>query len=86
MSVPDPLPLRNIPVPPEITRVEGCDCGGMTFHRAPDRGYPGCSLLALPVDRQRAAIAAAEDREAAWNDELNRKLRAVARRSEGGNQ
>lgn len=72
---PDPLPLRNIPVPAEVTRVEGCDCGGMEFHRV------DCSLYSLPYDGQMAAVDAARDRLASYTADLNARLRqAVPRR------
>jgi|HubBroStandDraft_6_1064221.scaffolds.fasta_scaffold18566_4 hypothetical protein len=70
-EIPDPLPLRCIPVPAEVTSVQGCDCGGLTFHRT------DCSLFSLPPDQARAAVHAAEDREAAWGSALNERLRAA---------
>lgn len=75
--VPDPLPLRNIPVPAEVTRVEGCTCGGVTFHVAQDRDQPGCAIFSLPPEQAKAAIEAAQDRQAAFTAGLNAKLRAA---------
>jgi hypothetical protein len=73
--VPDPFPLRCIPTPPEVTRVEGCTCGGFTFHAAPDRGKPGCGLFSMPWEQAKAAIEAAQDREQAYTGKLNARLR-----------
>lgn len=77
MSGPDPLPLRNIPVPREVTAVEGCDCGGLTWHRAESWGKPGCAIWSLPHGQQMAAIDAAEARLKAHTDALNERLRAA---------
>ncbi len=71
---PDPLPLRSIPVPAEVTRVEGCDCGGLEWHGA------GCSLWSLPCEDQMAAIDAAEARLAAHTADLNARLRQACPR------
>lgn len=67
--VPDPLPLRNIDVPREVTQVEGCDCGGIDWHAE------GCPIWQVPRDQAHAAIADAKAREQAFTAELNRKLR-----------
>lgn len=78
MDVPDPLPLRNIEVPREVTAVDGCTCGGATWHRVPqfwDDPASGCALFSLPPEQARAAVEAAEDREAAWGAALNARLR-----------
>jgi hypothetical protein len=78
VNIPDPLPLRNIEVPREVTAVEGCTCGGMTLHRAQtiyDPPGSGCALWSVPDDERIAAVEAAEDREAAWGTALNRRLR-----------
>lgn len=75
MNVPDPLPLRTIEVPREVTQVAGCDCGGIDWHRAPGFGHPGCSIWQVPHEQAQAAIDAANAREREFTAELNRKLR-----------
>jgi hypothetical protein len=65
----DPLPLRNAPVPAEVTRVEGCDCGGLEWHRT------GCALYSLPYEDAVAAVDDALAREAAFGAALNARLR-----------
>ena len=77
MTTPDPLPLRNIPVLPEVSAVAGCDCGGLDWHRAEAFGQPGCSIWALPPEEQRAAIDAAHARLDAFTESLNAGLRAA---------
>src|SRR5260370_11035373 len=52
----NPLPLRDAPVPAEVTRVEGCDCGGMEWHRE------DCSIWSMPYDDVRAAVDVAQAR------------------------
>lgn len=66
---PDPLPLRNIPTPAEVTAVEGCDCGGMEWHDQ------RCSIWSVPYEDQMAALDAARRREAAYTADLNARLR-----------
>lgn len=78
-TIPDPLPLRNIPVPAEVTRVEGCTCGGLEYHRAQtiyDSPGSGCALWALPQDEIRAAVDDALARLDAHTAALNARLRA----------
>jgi hypothetical protein len=70
-EVPDPLPLRTIPVPQEVTRVDGCDCGGLQWHRE------DCTIWGVPVAEAKAAVDAAQEREASFTAELNAKLRAA---------
>lgn len=79
MSVPGPLPLRTIEVPAELTRVDGCNCGGLSFHRMPHMGHPGCSLLARSRDAQLAAIDAALERVSGFTKALNEELREAER-------
>jgi hypothetical protein len=69
MSVPDPLPLRSIEVPREVSQAEGCSCAGLEWHAE------GCAIWLLPDEQRRAAIVAALGRERAFTAELNRKLR-----------
>lgn len=68
----DILNLRCRPVPPEVTAVEGCDCGGSSdVHRT------DCSIWRLPREQAMAAVADAERRMREHTDELNRRLRAA---------
>jgi hypothetical protein len=70
-AIPDPFPLRNIPVPAEVTAVAGCDCGGLTWHA------DSCSLWDVPTDVAIAAVDAAEDRLRQHTADLNTALRAA---------
>lgn len=81
MDIPDPFPLRCIPVPPEVTTVAGCNCGGVEFHRVQSIYDPpgsGCSIWALPREDMLAAIDDANDRQQAFTDGLNARLRTEA--------
>lgn len=69
MTVPDPLPLRTITVPPEVTAVAGCNCGGLDWHRT------DCTIRSLPSEVAMAAIDAARTRSQAFTDHLNERLR-----------
>lgn len=69
MDVPDPLPLRNIEVPAEVTAVIGCSCGGLNWHR------DDCTLWGLPYEAKLAAVVAAEARLQEWTAALNARLR-----------
>jgi hypothetical protein len=78
-DVPDPLPLRNIPVPAEVARVDGCTCGGLEYHWAQSVYDPpgsGCALWSLPHEQVVAAVDAAQDRLAAFTAGLNARLSA----------
>lgn len=80
MDVPDPLPLRSIPVPAEVTAVTGCTCGGLQWHRAQtiyDPPGSGCAIWEQPHEQAQAAVDAALDREREWGAALNAKLRAA---------
>jgi hypothetical protein len=68
MNIPDPLPLRCEPIPSEVTRVEGCNCRGMTMHRT------DCTIWDLPDDQAMAAVRAAEDRVSEYIAALNARL------------
>lgn len=68
MNIPDPLPLRSIPVPPEVTAVAGCDCGGLDWHR------DICTIWGVPHANAIAAVANAKDRKRAFTDALNVRL------------
>jgi hypothetical protein len=80
MDVPDPLPLRNIPVPAEVTAVAGCTCGGTEYHRVQSDYDPpgsGCSIWAVPPAEAQAAIDAARSRVREFTDALTASLRGV---------
>ena len=69
MNAPDPLPLRCIETPREVSQVDGCSCGGLEWHAE------GCTIWQLPPEQARAAIDAAHEREQAFTDALNARLR-----------
>jgi len=69
VNIPDPLPLRCIPVPSEVTRVDGCDCGGLEWHAE------GCTIWRVPYERAREAVDAALRRETLFTAGLNARLR-----------
>jgi hypothetical protein len=76
-SVPDPFPLRNIPVPADVAAVDGCTCGGLEWHRTEAGwGGSGCALRSLPYEEMRSAVDAARDRLDAYVAALNARLRA----------
>jgi hypothetical protein len=78
INVPDPLPLRSIPVPAEVTAVAGCTCGGLEWHRAQtiyDPPGSGCALWSLPHEQAQAAVDEALAREREWGAALNARLR-----------
>ena len=78
MDIANPLPLRTIPVPREVTAVTGCDCGGLEWHRAAGWGQPGCSIWNLPPGEAAAAtddaLARLRDHTAALNAALRAEL------------
>ena len=80
MDEPNPLPLRNIPVPAEVTRVEGCTCGGLEWHRA-QTGYDppgtGCAIWSLLHEQVQQAVDDALAREREFGVALNAALRAA---------
>lgn len=64
----DLLALKTIPVPLEVSRVQGCTCGGLTWHRE------NCGIFDLPVEEATEAIEAAHQRLADHTAELNQRL------------
>jgi hypothetical protein len=77
MDIPDPLPLRTIEAPQEVTQVAGCDCGGLDWHRAASWSYPACSIWQVPRDQAMAAIDDAREREKTFIAALNARLHAA---------
>jgi hypothetical protein len=71
VNVPDPLPLRTIEVPREVTRVDGCDCGGLEWHAT------DCALRNLPHEQALAVVDAASQRLREFTAELNSRLHAA---------
>jgi hypothetical protein len=65
----NPLPLQDRAVPAEVTRVEGCDCGGLEWHAE------GCSIWSMPYGEARAAVDVTQARLARFTAELNARLR-----------
>jgi hypothetical protein len=56
----DPV-LSNQEVPAEV---DGCDCGGLDYHRAADWNHPGCAIWRLPHEQAQANV-----------DDTHRRLR-----------
>lgn len=74
------LSLPSIPVPPEVSRVEGCTCGGLDWHRQ------DCTIFGLPEGQRAVAVDAAHQRLRDHTADLNRRLQAAlcaATRPEG---
>jgi hypothetical protein len=72
VNIPDPLPLRTIAVPREVTRVAGCDCtGSLELHETP------CAIWTLPHEQALAAVNAASDRLREYTAALNARLRSA---------
>ena len=71
MTMDDHRILRSRPVPAEVSRVEGCDCGGTVLH------LTTCALWDLPPEQAQAAVDDAERRLREHVDELNRRLHAA---------
>lgn len=64
----DPPTVQGVPL--EITRVEGCDCGGLDFHRV------DCTIFQLDRDRITANVDAARQRLRGYTAAMNKRLRA----------
>jgi hypothetical protein len=64
------LHLPSIPVPPEISHVDGCSCNGLDWH------LQDCTIFAAPKDQATAAIAAARQRMEDHAADLTRQLHA----------
>ncbi|MEU3282895.1 hypothetical protein [Streptomyces antibioticus] len=64
------LPLRSMPVPPEVARVDGCSCNGVDWH------LEDCTIFAVPKEQAAAAVAAAHQRMQDHADALTRQLHA----------
>jgi hypothetical protein len=64
------LHLPTIPVPPELSHVDGCSCSGLDWH------LQDCTIFSVPADQAMAAIAAAHQRMRDHADRLTRQLHA----------
>jgi hypothetical protein len=65
------LGLASLPVPSEMTRVAGCTCGGLDWHRQ------DCGLFALPAEQVAGAVDAAHQRLRVYTADLNRRLQTA---------
>lgn len=64
------LHLPVVPVPPEVSQVEGCSCRGLDLHLL------DCTIFSVPREQGMAAIAAAHQRLWESADALTRQLQA----------
>jgi hypothetical protein len=64
------LHLPVVPVPPEVSQVEGCSCRGLDWH------LQDCTIFSVPSEPAREAVAAAHQRLREHSDALTRQLRA----------
>ena len=70
-----------MPVPAEVTRVTGCDCGGLEWHRAADWRQAGCPIWNLPPGEAAAATDDALGRLSDYTAGLNAALDGRTRTS-----
>lgn len=68
LDVPDPFPLRSIPIPSEVTAVAGCDCGGLQWHRQ------DCTIWQAAPEQALGSIMDAQGRLSEWGSRLNQRL------------
>lgn len=67
------MSLLNLPTvtpPPEISRVDGCSCGGLDWH------LKECTIFTVSHGEAKEAVAAAHQRLRDFSDGLTRQLRA----------
>jgi hypothetical protein len=64
------LHLPVVPVPPEVSRVEGCSCKGLDLH------LQNCTIFTIPREQATQAIAAVHQRLQDHADALTRQLHA----------
>lgn len=64
------LHLPVVPVPPEISHVNGCSCNGLDWH------LKDCTIFSIPVGQAQEAIAAAHQRLREHAEALTRQLHA----------
>lgn len=64
------LHLPTVPVPPEVSHVDGCSCGGLDWH------LQDCTIFGIPVEQAQEAIAATHQRLQERADALTRQLHA----------
>lgn len=72
------LSLPSIRVPPSVTAVAGCSCGGLDWHAQT------CAIWAAPLAEALAAIDDARSRLREHTDALNRQLQGALSRAEMG--
>lgn len=75
-NLPSLLQVPTIPVPPEVSHVDGCSCNGLDWH------LKDCTIFSVPREQAAQAIATAhqrlQDRTAALTRQLHAELAAVA--------
>lgn len=64
------LHLPVVPVPPEVSQVEGCSCRGLDWH------LKDCTIFSVPSEQAKQAVAAAHQRLRDHSDALTRQLHA----------
>jgi len=62
----------NVPIPPEVSHVEGCSCGGNWWHRT------DCTIWDLPREEILTAEQEARERMDAFSRELTERYFGTA--------
>jgi hypothetical protein len=75
----DPV-LSNQGVPAGVTQVDGCDCGGLDYHRAADWNHPGCAIWRLPSEQAQANVDDARERLREHTAALTARLQGALER------
>jgi hypothetical protein len=68
----------SIPIPEHISRVEGCGCGGLNYHRSSTPWDPEnkpCPIWDLEPEQRVAAVTATSERMRRFTEELNERVR-----------
>lgn len=67
----DPWAQSSRPIPKSVNRVDGCNCGGIEWHRV------DCSITGLDRAQALANIDGVNERSAAYCAEINRIRRST---------